>query len=71
MLYSILLTALVSALPPGAEASPETSQKSIQAGLKFIDAGGAEIEKDATCINCHHSSLRSLSNVEEPGSKAR
>lgn len=61
MLRIAVIVSLLAVNSATAEANDATSRRSIQSALRFVDAGGAEIEKGASCINCHHSALRSWS----------
>src|SRR5687767_12799229 len=58
MIVTLLVAAALSADPvPEAEAN-ESSRQAVAKALAFLDGPGAELEKNASCINCHHAPLR-------------
>lgn len=57
---SIIFALLATSQAIG-QADQAKTRSSIQSALTFVDTAGAKIEAKASCVNCHHSALRSWS----------
>lgn len=62
MLQFLLLAAVIG--DGDTATAPVDYLQVVARGLKYLDAGGAELEKGSSCINCHHAPLRNLALVQ-------
>lgn len=58
MFAVLLISALLSDSPAADTDNDAKYRQVVLNGLKYLDAGGAELEKSASCLNCHHAPLR-------------
>lgn len=58
-MFAALLWGVLLGEAPATETGSAADYRQVVANaMKYLDAGGAELEKDASCINCHHAPLR-------------
>jgi hypothetical protein len=58
--FSVFLVSILLNDSPSADSGTDVKYRQVVSnGLKYLDAGGAELEKGESCINCHHAPLRS------------
>lgn len=57
-MFTVLLASLLLSDAPATNLDQDRYREVITNALTYLDAGGAELEKDASCLNCHHAPLR-------------
>lgn len=69
MISSLLIAAILGAAPAVEAGGNESQRAAVAKAIGFLDGAGAKLEKDASCINCHHAPLRfwALREAERAG----